>query len=785
MEKILDLVPYIKVNDYKARLNEVKKHIKCLQIDENDNLFHARLFKENILNRPEKFQELIKKEKGKGKNTKFYTDNLFEESDLTEFKLWSIYDSVKYPMNPLYYNGSESIQVTKKGKEYVAGGWGVYILSNMGGHKKTEINGWRSFYVDVDFGKENLIYPTLEAVEKAKETYLSMEDNDFATIKPNFIKVEGKEILSSYSLTVYKTDKCINRRKRAYLNKHWEYIQHALIIETFNGFHIYFLMNGEVYLDKNGNKDTKFFGALHEELINKFEGDTAVKDENRVLRLAGYIHSKRTPFVVRIVHIPKRRFSIKEFLEFLKIDEEELVRKNSGSTNRVTKTVVKENKNGTVTLDEKRQTQRQKADSTLYFKQKTDYERTRMSMSEFKQWVLEQPLNAFFEDLPNSGHFHCHFHNDSNPSATAFQTDTGIYLYSCFGCSTITNVPVSKHIITLAQQLKGLTFYEALKFLARLANVTIELTDFEIDQKYNHEAIQSFKHGLVNMIKNGEIHTDLAYYLQSFTRMVVYDKLLEASMSSVLKSEFRYKEKNTFFCSIRHMAESTMNEKYIKYPVILWKEIIVLQLLGFVERVPNEQLNIELLERAKKIKEINYDRKVKKANKIKHTEYKEGKDTKLWVTEEETSFYILHNPFDVLEKAEKMAVLMRQKNFSTSHDIHKKNLISLFGDEVANKVFPNSEVTLSEEEADIKKKIEKKIIKVIEKQGYCLQNDVLNPRLYKVQGKHPSKTKLETVYKRFVRKGLTKAQIKTNNQENREKYGYKIKGKQDLWVLNE
>lgn len=69
---------------------------------------------------------------------------------------------------------------------------------------------------------------------------------------------------------------------------------HAVVESSPGKFHCYWLVEG---VDKFAAE--QYLGAL----IKRFDGDPACKDCSRVLRLPGYIHRKKQPFRVRIVHL--------------------------------------------------------------------------------------------------------------------------------------------------------------------------------------------------------------------------------------------------------------------------------------------------------------------------------------------------------------------------------------------------------------------------------------------------------------------------------------------------
>lgn len=80
------------------------------------------------------------------------------------------------------------------------------------------------------------------------------------------------------------------------------------VIETKNGFHVYWLLEKPVYLnelnEEQQNRLRLEYRAIEEAILDRFDGDPGAKDVARVLRVPGTLHQKdpKDPFEIKIAH---------------------------------------------------------------------------------------------------------------------------------------------------------------------------------------------------------------------------------------------------------------------------------------------------------------------------------------------------------------------------------------------------------------------------------------------------------------------------------------------------
>jgi P4 family phage/plasmid primase-like protien len=113
-----------------------------------------------------------------------------------------------------------------------------------------------------------------------------------------------------YPDKVNKTDASVKQYKQELL---MEMMEDELpiptyVVETKNGFHVYWLLEKPVMLNELNPKqqeDLKLqYRQIEEAILERFDGDPGAKDAARVLRVPGTLHQKnpKEPFTVKIVH---------------------------------------------------------------------------------------------------------------------------------------------------------------------------------------------------------------------------------------------------------------------------------------------------------------------------------------------------------------------------------------------------------------------------------------------------------------------------------------------------
>lgn len=166
-------------------------------------------------------------------------------------------------------------------------GYAVFMQINYREAAEGEFNDIRAQFIDVDLNKISERYSTKEQV---RQRIQSFQSNPVDRLLAITVK---REESGHYLLTAHRTAKKTAQLKREYIKKQWKRIKHAMIIETKNGFHIYWVIKGGAI-----NK----FEPIQKALARKFGSDPKITNLSRVMRIPGFYHMKNpeSPFLVRV-----------------------------------------------------------------------------------------------------------------------------------------------------------------------------------------------------------------------------------------------------------------------------------------------------------------------------------------------------------------------------------------------------------------------------------------------------------------------------------------------------
>lgn len=169
-----------------------------------------------------------------------------------------------------------------------ARGYAVFIGINSRDKKGREIKEIRAQFIDVDLNK---ISEYLNTNKQVKQKIKSIKSNPSEQIQSITIK-RNKQ--GQYQLLAHRTERRIAQLKTEFLKKHWNRIRNAMIIETNNGYHIYWVIKG--------GSISKFV-PIQKALAQKFGSDPKITDLSRVMRIPGFYHMKnpKRPFLVRVI----------------------------------------------------------------------------------------------------------------------------------------------------------------------------------------------------------------------------------------------------------------------------------------------------------------------------------------------------------------------------------------------------------------------------------------------------------------------------------------------------
>jgi len=169
-----------------------------------------------------------------------------------------------------------------------ARGYAIFMGINYKEKRNSEVKDIRAQFIDVDLNK---ISDRLNTMEQVKQRIKSIKSNPIEQIKS--IKVK-KDKQGQYHLLAHRTERRVAHLKKEFLKKHGKDFRDAMIIETNNGYHVYWVVQG--------GSISKFV-PIQKALAQKFASDPVITDLSRVMRIPGFYHVKdpKRPFLVRVI----------------------------------------------------------------------------------------------------------------------------------------------------------------------------------------------------------------------------------------------------------------------------------------------------------------------------------------------------------------------------------------------------------------------------------------------------------------------------------------------------
>lgn len=213
------------------------------------------------------------------------------EKRIPQFKLYA------------YNNKSESVHLLTQN----AIGYAVFMGINYGGTKDSDIKEIRAQFIDVDLNKISERFDTLEEVWRKIKALRANPAEQFQSLTIR------KNKQGQYLFSAHRPIKQIQKLKKKFLYKHWKQIRNTMIVETNNGYHIYWIIAG--------GSINKFI-PIQKALVRKFKADPAVTNLARVMRIPGFFHMKnpKRPFLVRVIRWGRKKpFSQEELIKALSL----------------------------------------------------------------------------------------------------------------------------------------------------------------------------------------------------------------------------------------------------------------------------------------------------------------------------------------------------------------------------------------------------------------------------------------------------------------------------------
>ncbi len=412
----------------------------------------------------------------------------------------------------------------------------VYFTPNhVGGARRTEdaVDGLWNFFIDLDAGKdENGNYMQLGAVDERK-----------------------KEMMAR----ILKMPKA------------------TAVVETRNGYHVYWAMKPEVKLSLREWK------AAQRRIIELTKSDSAVKDAARLLRMPYTFwvkadKGKYDTYLTRIVEVTTVDYTPHDLIErFEKVAEE------IGGTNITIPTVRGDTSVGTVGAGGSHRDVANGNDNIAAIK-KLDHQHFNSLIAPQTQRMMREAavkhlksnisLNAFL-GLPDR--FACIFHDDQNPSANIFKdSKSGHWLYKCHSSSCL--VSGQMDIIDVTMAIAGVGFEKAFKFLVAAFGIILPRSK---RGRHIDQLIQSNATTLQTIMSENK-----AYESKLRPVMDVYEALVAIAKETAEKTNTTYYGHDVYFAASKRYLANKLNTSDDK----AYRKTVLLAALGLIEKVADDDL---------------------------------------------------------------------------------------------------------------------------------------------------------------------------------------------------
>lgn len=187
-------------------------------------------------------------------------------------------------------------------------GYAVFMeINGRESAKDSPFKAIRAQFIDVDLNKISARLETEEQIRQKIESILSDPSERLQSIT----LTQNKQ--GQYHLLAQRTKQRVAELKKQFLSKHGERIKDTMIVETKNGYHIYWVMQGG---------DISKFVPIQKALAQTFDSDPMITNLSRVMRIPGFYHMKnpKTPYMVKVIQWGRKKpFTQEELIELLEL----------------------------------------------------------------------------------------------------------------------------------------------------------------------------------------------------------------------------------------------------------------------------------------------------------------------------------------------------------------------------------------------------------------------------------------------------------------------------------
>jgi hypothetical protein len=208
------------------------------------------------------------------------------------------------PQFTLFSKRNKRIHVLSQNKR----GYAVFMEINYRETRSSDFIKIRAQFIDVDLNKISVHLDTKEQVAQMIE---SLQSDPAEKLQSITVKRNKK---GQYHLLAQRKKQRVAKLKNAFIKKFRTQIKDTMIIETKNGYHIYWVLQGG---------SVSKFVPIQKALAKKFSSDPMITNLSRVMRIPGFYHMKnpRSPFMVKVRQLGRKKpFSQEEIIHSLALE---------------------------------------------------------------------------------------------------------------------------------------------------------------------------------------------------------------------------------------------------------------------------------------------------------------------------------------------------------------------------------------------------------------------------------------------------------------------------------
>lgn len=345
-------------------------------------------------------------------------------------------------------------------------------------------------------------------------------------------------------------------------------------------------------------------------------------------------------------------------------------------------------------------------------------------------------------DLPLETPFQSIFHNDHYETGSIFQSNKShVYLYKCHA----EKYPFTGDLVQVVQKLLNINRIEALKYLIKVMEIQIVIT----------EQIQSIREQC-DLFMNILLQEDLKETYPAVHSIFRTRKRDVVSILTIFRESI-YEDRHGNLRCLTWMSTRNLSLKIYdradKFHIIN-KVLNLLTLTGWIDKLENKDIPPELLE------------------KIQIYQREKG------YTKKSNVFELLELNNDFFEILSEQCEQLKEDGFTMTASINREYVLRTYGEEKADKIFPqDSGKEISERSYDIEKKIVSIIFREVDEKGYAEQKEVIEEL-----GQETGKTFADYKFKQLANTVFEKYGLEKRNLNNSLK---KALGVEDRYTVRQ